>query len=272
MLESGLLKDAGDRYELSGPLPPLAIPSTLHDSLHRPPRPPRAGQGGGADRRRDRPRVLARAARGGRRPAGDRAGSRPRPAGRFRAGLPPRRRRPMRPTASSTRWSRTPPTRACSSRSASNSMPASPRCWSNSSRMSATPRQKCWHTISSWPVFPSRQFVTCESPESKRSDDPATPKQSSTYGEPRICLPICGDHCQGPTGTGSAGYDRPGIDGARGVREPRMSSARMLGPEHCASGWTSRPCFRLCYAVSMCFVKYVPTIENHEKLQMIWFL
>jgi predicted ATPase len=23
----------GDRYELSGPLPPLAIPSTLHDSL-----------------------------------------------------------------------------------------------------------------------------------------------------------------------------------------------------------------------------------------------
>jgi predicted ATPase len=33
VLESGLLKDAGDHYELSGPLPPLAIPSTLHDSL-----------------------------------------------------------------------------------------------------------------------------------------------------------------------------------------------------------------------------------------------
>jgi class 3 adenylate cyclase len=33
VLESGLLRDAGDRYELSGPLPPLAIPSTLHDSL-----------------------------------------------------------------------------------------------------------------------------------------------------------------------------------------------------------------------------------------------
>jgi predicted ATPase len=32
-LESGLLADAGDRYELSGPLPPLAIPTTLHDSL-----------------------------------------------------------------------------------------------------------------------------------------------------------------------------------------------------------------------------------------------
>ncbi|HEX6113452.1 MAG TPA: AAA family ATPase, partial [Geminicoccaceae bacterium] len=33
VLESGLLADAGDHYELSGPLPPLAIPETLHDSL-----------------------------------------------------------------------------------------------------------------------------------------------------------------------------------------------------------------------------------------------
>ena len=33
MLESGLMIDAGDRYELTGPLPPLAIPANLHDSL-----------------------------------------------------------------------------------------------------------------------------------------------------------------------------------------------------------------------------------------------
>ena len=33
VLESGLLADAGDHYELPGPLPPLAIPATLHDSL-----------------------------------------------------------------------------------------------------------------------------------------------------------------------------------------------------------------------------------------------
>jgi class 3 adenylate cyclase/predicted ATPase len=33
VLESDLLKDKGDRYELSDPLPPLAIPSTLRDSL-----------------------------------------------------------------------------------------------------------------------------------------------------------------------------------------------------------------------------------------------
>jgi class 3 adenylate cyclase/predicted ATPase len=33
VLESGLLQERDDRYELTRPLPPLAIPSTLHDSL-----------------------------------------------------------------------------------------------------------------------------------------------------------------------------------------------------------------------------------------------
>ena len=33
MLELGLMTDAGDHYELAGPLPPLAIPANLHDSL-----------------------------------------------------------------------------------------------------------------------------------------------------------------------------------------------------------------------------------------------
>jgi predicted ATPase/class 3 adenylate cyclase len=33
VLESGLLREHEDRYELTGPLPPLAIPATLHDSL-----------------------------------------------------------------------------------------------------------------------------------------------------------------------------------------------------------------------------------------------
>jgi predicted ATPase len=33
VLESGLLTDTGDRYELTAPLPPLAIPATLQDSL-----------------------------------------------------------------------------------------------------------------------------------------------------------------------------------------------------------------------------------------------
>jgi predicted ATPase/class 3 adenylate cyclase len=33
VLESGLLHEQADHYELSGPLPPLAIPATLHDAL-----------------------------------------------------------------------------------------------------------------------------------------------------------------------------------------------------------------------------------------------
>jgi len=33
LLESGLLQEREERYELTGPLPPLAIPTTLHDSL-----------------------------------------------------------------------------------------------------------------------------------------------------------------------------------------------------------------------------------------------
>jgi len=33
VLEAGLLRATGDRYELTGPLPPLAIPATLRDSL-----------------------------------------------------------------------------------------------------------------------------------------------------------------------------------------------------------------------------------------------
>ena len=33
ILESGLVQEEDDQYVLTGPLPPLAIPSTLHDSL-----------------------------------------------------------------------------------------------------------------------------------------------------------------------------------------------------------------------------------------------
>src|SRR5262249_37612538 len=33
VLESGLLQERNERYDLTGPLPPLAIPATLHDSL-----------------------------------------------------------------------------------------------------------------------------------------------------------------------------------------------------------------------------------------------
>ena len=89
VLELGLLKDAGDHYELAGPLPPLALPSTLHDSLlarldRLAPR-----ERDRPDRRRARARVFACAARRGRRPARGGAAGGARPAGRGRAGLSP---------------------------------------------------------------------------------------------------------------------------------------------------------------------------------------
>ena len=132
VLESGLLKDAGDHYELAGPLPPLAIPATLHDSLLARLDRLAPGQGDRPDRRRARPRVLPRAARRGRRPARGGAAA-PRSTSWSRpswstAAAP----RPMPPTASSTRWSRTPPTARCSSPAASSSTPASRRRWRSS--------------------------------------------------------------------------------------------------------------------------------------------
>ena len=132
MLESGLLEDAGDRYELSGPLPPLAIPATLHDSLLARLDRLAPGQGDRADRRRARPRVLPRAARRGRRPAGGGAARPPSTSWSRPSWSSAAAPRPRRPTASSTRWSRTPPTAPCSNPAASSSTPASPRCWRSS--------------------------------------------------------------------------------------------------------------------------------------------
>ena len=76
LLESGLLRETPDRYVLDGPLPPLAIPTTLQASLVA--RLDRLGlaQGRGADRRRDRTRVLLRADCRGVGPAADRSSTR----------------------------------------------------------------------------------------------------------------------------------------------------------------------------------------------------
>ena len=61
LLESGLLRETPDRYVLDGPLPPLAIPTTLQASLVARLDRLGLGQGCGADRRRDRTGVLPRA-------------------------------------------------------------------------------------------------------------------------------------------------------------------------------------------------------------------
>jgi class 3 adenylate cyclase len=58
VMESGLLREAEDRYELSGPLPPLAIPTTL--LADGPPRPSFHSQGGGAAGRHSGACVLLR--------------------------------------------------------------------------------------------------------------------------------------------------------------------------------------------------------------------
>ena len=67
VLESGLLIEEGERYRLDGPLPPLAIPSTLQDSLMARLDRLAAVKEIAADRRRNRARVLLPAAARGRR-------------------------------------------------------------------------------------------------------------------------------------------------------------------------------------------------------------
>ncbi len=62
LLESGLLIEDGGRYRLNGPLPPLAIPSTLQELVDGASRSPRGGQGDRPDRSGDRARILLRPA------------------------------------------------------------------------------------------------------------------------------------------------------------------------------------------------------------------
>ena len=90
VLEAGAARGQDGRYVAPGPLPPLAIPATLQASLMA--RLDRLGpaQGSGADRRRDRPRVLLRAARRGGAARATLSSRRARSAGRRRSGLPPR--------------------------------------------------------------------------------------------------------------------------------------------------------------------------------------
>ena len=157
LLESGLLRETADRYVLDGPLPPLAIPTTLQASLVARLDRLGLGQGCGADRRRDRTGVLPRADRRGVGPGPDR----PRRGARAADGLRPRspgaERRRTRPTRSSTRWCRTPPTPRCSRAGGGSCMRASPRCWSSGSRRwpKACPRSS--PTISPRPGLPARR-------------------------------------------------------------------------------------------------------------------
>jgi len=89
VLQSGLLEDTPSGYQLRGPLSTLAIPATLQDSLMA--RLARPGQGSGAGRRGDRPRVRASAdRRGAQRYGATQVRGRAGRSGALRTGVPPR--------------------------------------------------------------------------------------------------------------------------------------------------------------------------------------
>ena len=127
VLESGLLTDAGDHYELSGPLPPLAIPTTLHDSLmarlDRLAPVKEVAQIAAVIGREFSHALLGRGLASVRGPSWTRLWiSWSTPNWSSAAA-----RRPMRPTASSMPWCRTWPTSRCSRASASSCTPVLPR-------------------------------------------------------------------------------------------------------------------------------------------------
>jgi predicted ATPase len=112
VLESGLLIEAGERYRLDGPLPPLAIPSTLQDSLmarlDRLAAVNEIAQIGAAIGREFSYGLLQAGSIARRRRCEPRSRNSRNPSS-----CSARASRRLRATPSSTRWCRTPPTKAC---------------------------------------------------------------------------------------------------------------------------------------------------------------
>ena len=90
VLESGVLREAADRYVLDRALPPFAIPTTLQELADGTARPPGVGKAGGADRRCDRTRVFLCASARRLSPFRRRAASRARPPRCCRTRVPAR--------------------------------------------------------------------------------------------------------------------------------------------------------------------------------------
>ena len=144
MLESGLMRDAGDHYELTGPLPPLAIPANLHNSLmarlDRLAPVKELAQIGAVIGREFSHELLAAVA--------------DRPQEQLEIGLDQlvaselvfRRGSPPDATYSFKHsWSRTPPINRCLSRGASSCTLASRRCSRSGFRLSSKPNPSCSH-------------------------------------------------------------------------------------------------------------------------------
>ena len=168
VLESGLLAEREGRYELEGPLPPLAIPSTLQELAHGPARPTGPGKGGGADRRLYRPRVQPRAHRCGGGTA--RARTRPRPGGAYGGGAGLLARHAARgdlllQARPGPGCGLSEPAQGAVARS---STPRSRRCWRSSSPRRSTLSPRSSPTISPRPGRPRRRSAIGARPANRR--------------------------------------------------------------------------------------------------------
>ena len=177
VLESGLLVDAGDRWELSGPLPPLAIPTTLHDSLmarlDRLTPAKEVAQIGAVIGREFAHQLLAAVADRSEAELQAALDQLVASALMFRRGAPPRLL-----TASSTRWFETPPTAPSSGPTASNCMPRSLLRWKSGSRRLRTPTRSCWRITSPRQAKPNAPSTTGRRPAVARANGRLTQKRS----------------------------------------------------------------------------------------------
>ena len=170
VLESGLLQERDERYELTGPLPPLAIPATLHDSLmarlDRLAAVKALAQLGATLGREFSYALLQR-----RRPVGrgDRC-SRGCTSWWRRSSCTSGACRRRRPTRSSMRSSRTRPISRCCGAPASSTISALPRCWRPSSRRPSRRSPSWWPSTTPRRAAPSRRLPT----GSGRANTPAT--------------------------------------------------------------------------------------------------
>ena len=189
LLEGDLLREEDGQYILSGPLPTLAIPSSLHDSLMA--RLDRLGpvkevaQIGAAIGREfsyDMVKAVAHRPDDQLRDALDQLVE----AGLvFRRGGPPRHR-----LSSSTPSSRTPPTARCCAVGARSFTPASPRCSKSRlcgprvrRRRSASVR-RFWPITGSEPRIGKRHSTTRWKRRNGRGNSLLVPRRSTTTGKP----------------------------------------------------------------------------------------
>ena len=158
-LESGLLRETSGHYELTGPLPPLAIPATLQDSLvarlDRLATVKAVAQLGAVLGRTFAYAVLQAVS-----PL-DEVALQQALAQLVEAELLYQRGiHPKRPTCSSMSSSRRPPISRCSRARVSRLTSASHTCWNSNFRRWLPPNPNCWHATSRKRASTSRRCCT----------------------------------------------------------------------------------------------------------------